>query len=400
MGAKSRHLGKTMHASRQRPQRRRLRLSLFVPLLLLLLAALLANAASAEYYKVLGVSKSASDRDIKTAYRRQSKKWHPDKHSGDKEAERRFVELSEAYEVLSDKEKRGIYDKYGHDGLKQHAQGGQAGGFHDPFDVFAQFFGGHHQQQQQRRGPNMVMDMEVELQDIYTGKSYEIQIQRKQICDHCEGSGARSASDIHDCEVCGGRGVRIVKHMLAPGMYQQVQMQCDRCGGRGRTIRHQCPHCHGQKVIEVESDITVDIDRGLPEGAELSYESEADESPDWVAGDLIFRVRTKKEQGGFSRRRENLYWKETISVADALLGFERKIDHLDGHPIKLVSPAGSTIQPGQVQVIHGEGLPRYHSSEFGDLFVEYNVMMPTSVSKKAQEALREIFSATIEHSEL
>lgn len=162
----------------------------------------------------------------------------------------------------------------------------------------------------------MVMDMEIELEDIYTGKQYDISITRKQICDACEGSGARSPSDVHECDACNGRGVRIVKHMLAPGMYQQMQMQCDRCGGRGKNIKHLCSTCHGARIVQVTSEIGVDIDRGLHEQAELVFEGEADESPDWVAGDLVVRVRTRPQQGGFMRRGANLYWRETISVSE------------------------------------------------------------------------------------
>lgn len=211
----------------------------------------------------------------------------------------------------------------------------------------------------------MVMDMEVDLSDMYTGKTYEIQVERKTICEACSGSGARSEGDIQQCDTCGGHGVRIVKHMLAPGMFQQVQMQCDRCGGRGRTIKHLCTQCHGHRIVAMKSDISVDIDRGLAEGTELVFEGEADENPDWVAGDLIVRVRSRQPKAGFTRRNENLYWKEPISVAEALLGFQHTIHHFDGHTVKLSSTKGSTTQPGHVQILPGEGLPRLHSSDCG-----------------------------------
>lgn len=162
----------------------------------------------------------------------------------------------------------------------------------------------------------MLMEMEIDLKDVYTGTTYQIDVQRNQICTECDGSGAKSKNDIVDCRVCGGRGIRIVKHMLAPGMYQQMQMQCDHCGGNGRTIEHVCPTCHGAKTIKATSTISVDIDRGLHEGAELIYEGEADESPDWETGDLVVRVRTRKEPAGFTRRKEHLYWKQSITVAD------------------------------------------------------------------------------------
>ena len=267
----------------------------------------------------------------------------------------------------------------------------------------------------------MLMEMEVDLKDVYTGTTYQIDVERNQICTKCDGSGARSKNDIVDCQVCGGRGIRIVKHMLAPGMYQQMQMQCDHCGGNGRTIKHTCPTCHGARTVKATSTISVDIDRGLHEGAELIYEGEADESPDWETGDLVVRVRTRKDPAGFTRRKEHLYWKQSISVTEvgaytsvkvcsektklrlcnkALLGFETTIPSLDGHPIKLSSSSGSTIQPGQVQVLHGEGLPRYHSSDFGELFIEYNVVLPSSLNKSTRQKLAEAFGVQVKHEEL
>lgn len=128
-------------------------------------------------------------------------------------------------------------------------------------------------------------------------------------------------------------------------------------------IKHTCPHCQGQRIVTMKSDLSVDIDRGLPEGSELTFEGEADESPDWVAGDLIIRVRSRRVQGAFTRKNEHLYWKQPISIAEALLGFEHTIEHFDGHTVKLASNHGETTQPGFVQILHGEGLPRLHSSD-------------------------------------
>lgn len=178
-----------------------------------------------------------------------------------------------------------------------------------------------------------------------------------------------------------------------------MQMQCDHCHGRGNVIKHSCPACQGQRIIRSTSTIAVDIDRGLEEGSEIIYEGEADESPDYQAGDLVIRVRSRKAVGGFRRKKENLYWTETISVAEALLGFERRVKGLDGHNIRLTSAPGETIQPGQVNVLHGEGLPRYHSSDFGDLFVEYNVVLPSAVKASTREKLADAFGVKVQHQE-
>lgn len=144
----------------------------------------------------------------------------------------------------------------------------------------------------------------------------QFSINKKAVCEECDGSGARHEKDIVDCPVCEGRGVRLVRHQLGPGIYQQMQMHCDKCGGRGRTIKHVCPVCKGHKVVESTSELNLHIDRGMPEGAEVLFEGEADESPDWAAGDVIVRVRSKRKQGGFVRKESNLYWKEPISVAE------------------------------------------------------------------------------------
>lgn len=241
-------------------------------------------------------------------------------------------------------EKRKIYDRFGEEGLKQQQQNGAAGGgFNDPFEMFRNAFGGGGAAQRgERRGQNMLAEMEVSLEDIYKGGSLTVSsrspgpcsfffgiklmklvpphcqfsISRKAICDTCDGSGARSDKDIVDCPTCDGRGVRLIRHQLGPGIFQQVQMHCDVCGGRGKKSKHVCSTCHGRRIVDATSELLLHIDRGMPEGAEVTFEGEADESPDLPAGDVIVRVRSRREQGGFIRKESNLYWKETISVAE------------------------------------------------------------------------------------
>ncbi|OJT11443.1 DnaJ-related protein spj1 [Trametes pubescens] len=349
-------------------------------LLVVLLAALLVHAA--DLYKVLDLHKSASEQDIRKAYKRLSRKYHPDKNKEDG-AEEKFVEIAHAYEVLSDSTKRQIYDRHGEEGLRAH-EGGQ--GHHaNPFDMFQNFFGGHQAQQQVRRGPTSLSEFEVSLADVYTGASIDFMVKKRILCDHCRGTGAASSDDIHTCGACGGQGVRIVRQQIMPGMFTQSQVQCQECGGRGTVIGRKCPHCDGHKVMDHTQHYTLEVPKGAPEGHEIVFEGEADESPDWEAGDVVLRIRSKKERGGWRRKESGLYWKETISVEEALLGFERNLTHLDEHIVEL-KRTGVT-QPGYVQTIKGEGMPLYQSSEYGDLYVEYNVVLPSEISAETKKCL-------------
>ncbi|GAA5911022.1 uncharacterized protein JCM6883_000679 [Sporobolomyces salmoneus] len=348
--------------------------------------------AAQDYYQILGVNRNVDDKGLKKAYRKLSKQYHPDKNDS-KEAQSLFLSISRSYEVLSDPEKRSIYDRHGEAGLKRSESNGGGGGGGDPFDVFRRAFGfggqGGAGQGGQRRGQNMLAEIEVDLKAMYEGDSIKFSIARKAVCEQCDGSGARSEKDIVECPVCDGRGIRLVRHQLGPGIFQQVQMHCDRCQGRGRTIKHFCSSCKGHGILDSQSDLVLHLDRGLPEGSEIVFEGEADESPDWVAGDVVVRVRSKKVEGGFVRKESNLYWKEIISAKEALLGFKHTVKGLDGHDI-ILSRTGVT-QPGHVDVVHGEGMPIYHLSGHGDLFVEYQVVFPPTLSTKLKSDLEKAF---------
>ncbi|KAF9183887.1 DnaJ- protein scj1 [Haplosporangium sp. Z 767] len=366
-----------------------MRVLILLGLLLGLLATLVA--AGADYYKVLGLSRSASAKEIRKQYKVLSRKYHPDKNPGNKDAHEKFVEVAAAYEVLSDKEKRSIYDRYGEEGLKQ--QQGQGQGFHDPFDIFAQFFGGgsrHQHAEQERRGPEIHMDLEVTLEELYNGKSIEIEVSKQIVCPHCSGSGARSSEDVVTCSTCQGQGVRIVKHMLAPGMFQQFRQTCDQCGGRGKTIRTPCPVCQGSKVQRGSEQLTIVIEPGLPDGATITFDREGDESPEVIPGDVVFEVRTRPH-ATFERRQDSLYTYVTITLEQALLGFNLEIVHLDGRAVKLTR--GEDVTPfGFVQTLKGQGMPIKGShGDFGDLFVEYKVAFPEKLTKDQRSLLATAF---------
>ncbi|EAQ85730.1 hypothetical protein CHGG_06983 [Chaetomium globosum CBS 148.51] len=390
----------------------RLLKTILLPLLALAQAALCAE----DYYKVLGLDKQASDRQIKSAYRQLSKKYHPDKNPNDSTAHDKFVLVAEAYEALSDAESRQIYDQYGYDALKQRKQqGGGGGGGHDPFDLFSRFFGGgghYGSQPGQRRGHNVEVKVPVALRDFYNGRTTEFQWNKQEICEECEGTGAADRV-VHACTACAGRGVRTVRQQLAPGMVTQVQMQCDACGGRGKSIKHRCKACGGERVVRRPATVSLTVQRGMADGVRIAYENEADASPDYVAGDLIVQVVEKEPElegeesnpdrvdGVFFRRKEDdLFWREVLSLREALMGgWTRNVTHLDGHVVRLGRERGVVVQPNHVETVPGEGMPKwhedgdsvYHKTEFGNLYVEYTVVLPDQMDSGMEKDLWAVF---------
>ena len=351
--------------------------------------------------QLLGIDKSASERDIKSAYRKLSKKFHPDKNPGDESAKQKFVEIAEAYEALSDPQQRSIYDKYGHEGLKQNQQGGGGGHHHDPFDLFSRFFGGGgHFRSGERRGPDMEVRVQIPLRDFYNGIKTEFQLEKQQICEECEGTGARD-KETHTCTQCNGQGIVMRRQMLAPGIYQQMQAHCDKCGGKGRVVKHKCKVCDGARVVKKVNTFTLDVERGAPVNHRIRYENDADESPDWVAGDLLVTLIEKEPRidvdnelqvdGTFFRRRgDDLFWKEVLGLREAWMGgWTRNLTHLDGHVVQLSRERGQVVQPGMVETVKDEGMPIwhedgdsvYHQTQYGRLFVEYEVVLPDQMEK-------------------
>ncbi|KAI9675591.1 MAG: DnaJ- protein scj1 [Caeruleum heppii] len=379
---------------------------LFLPAIFLLVLVPLALCAE-DYYKLLGIDKQASERDIKRAYRTLSKKYHPDKNPGDDSAKQKFVEVAEAYDALSNAETRRIYDQYGHEGLKQQQQGG-GHQHHDPFDLFSRFFGGgghFGHASGQRRGPDMEVRVNLPLRDFYTGNEHEFSVEKQMICETCEGSGSADG-EVEMCSACGGRGVTIQKHMLAPGIFQQMQSVCNQCGGKGQAVKHPCSACGGSRVVRKVATHTLHVEPGMSNGERLAYENEADESPDWVAGDLVVELQEKEPELGqadeertdgtfFRRKGPDVFWKEVLSLREAWLGgWTRNLTHLDGHVVPLSRKPGEVVQPGTVEVRKGEGMPRKLSDDdehqvdeadrerrFGSLHVEYAVVLPDQMDK-------------------
>ncbi|KAH6564230.1 hypothetical protein BASA82_001181 [Batrachochytrium salamandrivorans] len=359
---------------------------LLCALLLLLEFLVVAVLAGKDYYDILGVARSASKKEIKKAYRARSRQYHPDKNPGDEIAEAKFVELAIAYEVLLDEEKRRLYDQYGEEGLKGHGQKARQ----NPFDIFSQFGGsgggGH---RAERRGPSINMKMDITLEELFNGIEVEIEINKQIICPICRGSGAKSHAHVHTCTTCGGSGIRIVRQQIAPGFYQQVQTSCDACAGKGKIIKAKCTACDGHKVKRGSSQMAVQIERGMADGQTIIFEGEADQSPDHTAGNVKFTLNTAPHEL-FTRHDDSLSMSETITLREALLGFERTIKHLDGNNLKFSRTA--VTQHGFVQTIKGQGMPKHEfPSERGDLFIDYQVILPAKITAEQKELVEKLF---------
>lgn len=321
--------------------------------------------------------------------------------SNDETAREKFGEVADAYEVLSTSTLRKIYDQYGHDGVEQHRKGATAGGSNDPFDLFSRFFGGgghFGHAPGHRRGPDMEVKAHLPLRDFYTGREINFVVEKDQICDACEGSGSKDHK-VTTCDQCNGHGMVIQKHMLAPGMFQQVQMRCDKCGGQGKKIKNPCPVCHGHRVVKKSVETSASIEPGMDKGTRLVFENEADESPDYIAGDLIVVLDERRPVLGdedhertdgtfFRRKGKDLFWRETLSLREAWMGeWTRNLTHLDGHIVYLGRKRGEVVQPLAVETVRGEGMPYYSEGhmhdeqaegedEPGNLYVEYAVVLP------------------------
>ncbi|KAK3111016.1 DnaJ- protein scj1 [Teratosphaeriaceae sp. CCFEE 6253] len=379
---------------------------LFAALAALCLLPLIVLAAE-DYYKLLGIDRDADDRQIKKAYRTLSKKYHPDKNPNDESASQKFVDIAEAYDVLIDGEMRKIYNQYGHDGVKQKQAGGPGGGGgHNPFDLFNSFFGGGGRfQQGQRKGPNMEVRIQVPLRNFYTGAEHEFKVEKQAICDKCEGSGSEDGQR-DTCHRCHGQGMVIQKQMLAPGIFQQMQMQCDVCGGKGSTVKHKCKVCSGARVVRAEEGYELVVEKGMPKGVRVTYENEADESPDYVAGDLVVHILEEEPKraadekdrtdGTFFRRKDhNLFWREVLSLREAWMGdWTRNLTHLDGHKVPLSRKRGQVVQPGTIEVVTGEGMPiwqREDGPEFGNLHIEYVVVLPDQMDGSMEKEFQGVW---------
>lgn len=222
--------------------------------------------AEKDLYKVLGVKRDATANEIKHKYRQLSRLYHPDKNKS-KEANEKMVEINEAYSILSDNKKRRLYDRGGMEAVNRQGQMEESGG--DPFDIFGNFFGGGRRRQRDNRDEDLRVKIRASLKDLYIGKEYEFTYTRNAMCPHCRGSGADSLDDVTTCDKCQGQGVIVERKQIGPGFFQQFQRTCPKCGGKGKMVKKECHVCHGNKIVKSMEEMTVFIEKGMENGAEI-----------------------------------------------------------------------------------------------------------------------------------
>ena len=352
-----------------------------------------------DYYEVLGVAKTATADEIKKAYRKKAMQYHPDRNPGDKEAEEKFKEAAEAYDVLSNPDKKARYDQFGHEGLRGAAGGGgfdasDLGSIFEHFgsifgDVFGGGFGGFgggQSQKRVRRGSDIRINVKLTLEEIAKGCTKKLKIPKQVACPTCGGTGAKDRASITTCPQCKGSGQVVRQQRSMFGIMQQV-VPCDHCHGTGEIIKDKCPNCHGNGTVKGEEVIEVVIPAGVGDGMSKRERGKGNAAPNGgVPGDLIV-VFHEEDHPIFERDGINLYINYYISFPQAALGAEVEVPLLEGKA-KVKLPAGT--QSGQVLRLQGKGLPEINGRNVGDLIVNVNVWTPKSLSKEEKEIISKL----------
>ena len=357
-------------------------LSLLLSVATMLLFA--ATATAVDYYKVLGVSKSASAAEIKKAYRKLSLKYHPDKNSSP-DASTKFAEIAAAYDVLSDPEKRETYNRGGEEAVKMQEQRGNQQPA-DPFSIFEHFgFGGMGggRRQEEQRTPNVEIPVRVSLRQLYLGELLDVSYARQVLC-------TEAASCQKNSQYCQGPGVAVRMQQLAPGFVQQVQQHDASCVARGKAWKSPCKQCPKGMTEEEEIQLTLDIKAGMTDGEQIRFEQVADEAVGHIAGDLVFILRQAPD-AVFKREGDNLRVSMTITLLESLVGFRRAFKHLDGHEV--VIDKQDVTYCSEVFTVRGEGMPRKGNKKVrGDLFVTLQIDFPRNFSPAKKDAIKKAMS--------
>lgn len=354
-----------------------------------------------DFYEILGVSKGAAADEIKKAYRKLAIKYHPDKNPGDKAAEEKFKEAAEAYEVLSNPEKKQRYDQFGHAGNSAGFGGGGGGGFGgmNMEDIFSQFgdvfgggFGGGSSRGGGRRvnkGSNLRIKVKLTLQEIANGVEKKIKVNKFVSCKSCSGSGAQGSSAHSSCGTCRGSGqvTQVVNTILGR---MQTATTCPACGGEGQIIKDKCKSCYGDGIIREEEVISINIPAGVAEGMQLSMSGKGNAAArGGIPGDLLIAIE-EIEHEELKRDGNNLFYEKNISFADAALGTQVEIPTVDGKA-KIKIDAGT--QSGKVLRLKGKGLPDVNGYQRGDLLVNIQIWTPQKLSKEETAVLEKLKSS-------
>ena len=345
--------------------------------------------AKRDYYDVLGVNKSATPDQIKSAYRKLAVKHHPDKNKGDKAAEEKFKEASEAYHVLSSSERKQSYDNFGHAAFEN--GGGGRGGFGNfdfssSFsDIFEDFFGegfgeGRRSTRSNKRGSDLRYDLSITLEEAYTGKKQDIKFSTSEKCDTCKGSGSKPGHNVGSCSMCGGHG-----QVRSSQGFFTVQQTCPQCSGSGEEITNPCTSCSGQGKQQTSKRISVTIPKGVDDGTRIRLAGKGEAGSRGAGnGDLYLFINVYSHDL-FKRSDENLFFECPISIADAALGTSIEIPTVDGGKAKIKIPAGT--QSGKQFRLKGKGMPYMRGSGTGDLYVQVNTEVPVSLNSEQKELL-------------
>jgi len=354
-----------------------------------------------DYYDVLGVTKSASADEIKKAYRKLAIKYHPDKNPGDKVAEENFKEAAEAYEVLSNPEKRQRYDHYGHAGVGGAAGGGYGGGMNME-DIFSQFgdifggggspfesfFGGGQQRGGKRvaKGTNLRIKVKLTLEEIANGTEKKIKVNKQVTCKTCDGTGAKDSSSINTCKTCGGSGaVRRVTNTILGQM--QTTSTCPTCNGSGQQITSKCTSCHGEGTLRGEETITINIPAGVSDGMQLSMSGKGNAAPNGgIPGDLIILIEETPHET-LKREGNNVVYDLHVSIVDAALGFSAEVPTIDGKAKIKIEPG---TQSGKLLRLKGKGIPEINSYHRGDEIIHVNIWTPKALNAEERAILERL----------
>ncbi|MCQ2250203.1 MAG: molecular chaperone DnaJ [Bacteroidales bacterium] len=361
-------------------------------------------AEKRDYYEVLGVGKSASKDEIKKAYRKLAMQYHPDRNPGDKAAEEKFKEAAEAYEVLSDDQKRQRYDQFGHAGM---SGAGGGGGFNmDIEDIFSNFgdifggfggfsgFGGGSRGgrggQRVSKGSNLRVKVKLTLKEIAEGTEKKIKVKKYCACQHCNGTGAEGGSSgTETCPTCKGAGVvTSVKNTILGQM--RTQSACPNCGGSGKIIKNKCTSCGGQGVVSGEEVVSINIPAGVSDGMTMTVQGKGNAAPNGGINGDLYVVFEEEQDTQFVREDNNLVYRLNISIPDAIMGTTAEIPTISGTKVKFKIEPGT--QPGSVFRLKGKGLPTYGEYGKGDLLIFVNVTIPSSkdLTSSEQKTIEEL----------
>ncbi len=356
--------------------------------------------AKRDFYEILGIERGADDAAIKSAYRKLAKKYHPDQNQGDPDAEAKFKELNEAYDILKDPQSRAAYDQFGHQAFEGGGPRPGAAGFGQDFassmsdifdDLFGEFMGGGGARGRRAggrtRGADLRYNMEISLNDAFDGKAAQIRVPTAVACETCKGSGAKPGSSPTTCAMCHGAG----KVRASQGFFT-VERTCPSCGGRGETINDPCTDCHGQGRVEKERTLQVTIPAGVEDGTRIRLAGEGEAGMrGGPPGDLYIFLAIKPHPF-FQRDGADLFCRVPISLPTAALGGDVEVPSLTGGRVKVKVPEGT--QSGKQFRLKGKGMPVLRSAQFGDLYIQVTVETPVNLTKKQKELLKEFEQAS------